>query len=273
MEKGEVIGKGRAAEVIYWGNNRVLKLFYKDFPNNLIDQQFKIDTIVGEIFPNCPKAFEKIEEKGRIGIVYEYIDGIILSEFMAKKIKNVGKVIKMLAELHVDMHKYEIKDESSHIDNFKRAIHQTDLLDDDQKNDIIKYIEKLPEGNSVCHGDLHPENILVSKDKLYVIDWSNAYLGNPNGDVARTFYLLKYGMAPSDEDYIKKSFIHKFFYKIGKSLVAKSYIKHYIKLTGISQNEIKKWDLAIFATRLHEPVPLEYDNLLKMIINSLKDHK
>ena len=45
MEKGEVIGKGRAAEVIYWGNNRVLKLFYKDFPNNLIDQQFKIDTM------------------------------------------------------------------------------------------------------------------------------------------------------------------------------------------------------------------------------------
>ena len=75
MEKGEVIGKGRAAEVIYWDNNRVLKLFYKDFPRNIIDYQFKVDTLIGKIFPNCPKAFEKIEENGRIGIVYEYIEG------------------------------------------------------------------------------------------------------------------------------------------------------------------------------------------------------
>ena len=80
MEKGEVIGKGRSAEVIYWSNNRVLKLFFKDFPNNLIDYQFKVDLLIGEIFPNCPKAFEKIEEKGRIGIVYEYIKGKILEE-------------------------------------------------------------------------------------------------------------------------------------------------------------------------------------------------
>jgi len=106
MEKGEVIGKGRAAEVIYWGNNRVLKLFYKSFPSNIIDYQFKVDTLIGKIFPNCPKAFEKIEENGRIGIVYEYIEGIILTEFMGKKIKSVGKAIRMLAEIHVDMHRY-----------------------------------------------------------------------------------------------------------------------------------------------------------------------
>ncbi len=47
MEKREVIGKGRAAEVIYWGNNRVLKLFSKSFPNNLIDYEFKVNTLIG----------------------------------------------------------------------------------------------------------------------------------------------------------------------------------------------------------------------------------
>ncbi|GAH03653.1 unnamed protein product, partial [marine sediment metagenome] len=31
--------------------------------------------MIGKIFPNCPKAFEKIEENGRIGILYEYIEG------------------------------------------------------------------------------------------------------------------------------------------------------------------------------------------------------
>ena len=55
--------------------------------------------------------------------------------------------------------------------------------------------------------------------------------------------------------------------------MAKTYIKHYMKLTGISLKEIKKWDLVIFAARLHEPVPLEYDNLLKMINKLLEHHK
>ncbi len=273
MEKGEVIGKGRTAEVIYWGDNRVLKLFYKDFPSSIIDYQYKVDTLIGKIFPNCPKAFKKIEENGRIGILYEYIEGIVLREFMGKKIKSVGKALRMLAELHVEMHKYEIKDINSQKNSFKLAIQQTDLLDDDQKKEIIKYMEKLPDGNTICHGDFHPENIIVSENKLYVMDWSNAYSGNPNGDVARTFYVLKYGLAPSDEYTIKKSFIHRFFFKAIKSLVAKTYIKHYIKLTGISLKEIKIWDLAIFAARLREPVPLEYENLLKMINNSLKHHK
>ena len=273
MEKGEVIGKGRSAEVIYWSNNRVLKLFFKDFPNNLIDYQFKVDSLIGEIFPNCPKAIEKIEEKGRIGIVYEYIEGKILSDFMGKKIKSVSKGIRMLAEIHAEMHKYEIMGINIQKDTFRLAINQTDLLDDDQKKEIIEYFEKLPDGNTICHGDLHPENVMVSKNKLYVIDWSNAYSGNPIGDVARTFYAVKYGLAPSDEYTLKKNFIVRFFFKKIKSLVAKTYIKHYMKLTGISLKEIKKWDLVIFAARLHEPVPLEYDNLLKMINKLLEHHK
>ena len=70
-----------------------------------------------------------------------------------------------------------------------------------------------------------------------------------------------------------KNFIVRFFFKKIKSLVAKTYIKHYIKLTGISLKEIRKWDLAIYAARLREPVPLEYDNLLKMITKILKNYK
>ncbi|MHA1986547.1 MAG: phosphotransferase [Promethearchaeota archaeon] len=270
MEKGEIIGKGRTAEVIYWGNNRVLKLFYQDFPRDLIEYQFKLDALIGKIFPNCPKAIEKIEEKDRIGIVYEYIQGVILTEFMGRRIKTVGKGMRRLAEIHADMHKCQINDILSQKNSFTLAINKTDLLDDDQKKEIIKYIEKLPDDNKICHGDLHPENLLVSKNKLYVIDWSNAYSGNPMGDVARTYYILKYGLAPSDEKTLKKNFIVRFFFKKIKSLVAKTYINHYIKLTGSSREEIKKWDLVIFAARLREPVSLEYDNLLKMISKSLK---
>ncbi len=273
MEKGDLIGRGRTAEVLYWGNNRVLKLFNQDISLELIDYQYKVDSLVGNIFSNCPKAFDKIEKDGRIGIVYEYIEGVPLREHMGNTFKKVGNGMRMLAEIHAEMHKHEIVDILTQYNFFTKAINKTEQLNDEQKRKIIKYLENLPDGNVICHGDIHPENILVCKDKSYVMDWSNAYSGNPNSDVARTFYVLKYGLGASDEVTLKKSFLHRFFFKAIKKLVARPYIKRYLKITGKSLKEIEGWNLVIFAARLYEPVPLEYDNLLKMIRKKLKHLK
>ncbi len=169
MEKGAVIGRGREAEIIYWGNNRVLKLFYKKFSREWVDYQFKVNSLVEKKFPNCPKAFEKIEDNERFGIIYEYIEGITLNEFMGKKLKNLGRGLRMLAEIHVDMHKHKIEDIHIQKNRLKLEIHQTNLLDDDQKKEIIQHLEKLPDGNIICHRDFHPDNIIISNDKLYLL--------------------------------------------------------------------------------------------------------
>jgi len=83
-------------------------------------------------------------------------------------------------------------------------------------------------------------------------------------------------LGPSDEEYVKKSFFHRFIFRIlkaFKSRFAKIYVNHYLKLKGISLEEIKKWNLVIFAARLHEGIPLEKENLLKMIKKLLKNNK
>lgn len=45
-------------------------------------------------------------------------------------------------------------------------------------------------GESVVHGDLHPENVLLSPTGPVVIDWSNARTGHPLDDVAITWLIL-----------------------------------------------------------------------------------
>ncbi|KKN35998.1 hypothetical protein LCGC14_0778110 [marine sediment metagenome] len=273
MEKGDLIGKGREAEIIYWGNNRVLKLFFKTFSRDWVDYQFKVNSLVEKKFPNCPKAFEKIEDNGRFAIIYEYIEGITLNEFMGKKLKNMGKSLRMLAEIHVDMHKHIIKDIHTQKNKLEYEINQTNLIDEDQKKEVIQHLEKLPDGNIICHSDFHPDNIIISKNKLFVVDWANACSGHPNGDVSRTYYIIKYGLSPSDEVFMKKSFMHRFLYRTAKGRAAKIYLNHYLKLTIISLKEIRKWDLPTFAARLREGISLENKNLQKMILKKLKKHK
>ena len=49
----------------------------------------------------------------------------------------------------------------------------------------------LPDGNFICHGDLHPGNIIRTKDgELCLIDFMNVCRGPKEYDVARTYVLL-----------------------------------------------------------------------------------
>lgn len=43
---------------------------------------------------------------------------------------------------------------------------------------------------ALCHGDLHPSNVILGVDGAVVVDWFDASRGDPVGDVARTTVLL-----------------------------------------------------------------------------------
>lgn len=42
----------------------------------------------------------------------------------------------------------------------------------------------------VCHGDLHPSNIILSEDGPMIVDWFDASRGDPVADVARSCVIL-----------------------------------------------------------------------------------
>lgn len=57
---------------------------------------------------------------------------------------------------------------------------------------VERLLPRLEEGQrQICHGDFHPFNVLVSGRRLAVIDWTDAGIGDPHGDVARTVLLFR----------------------------------------------------------------------------------
>jgi aminoglycoside phosphotransferase (APT) family kinase protein len=50
-----------------------------------------------------------------------------------------------------------------------------------------------------CHGDYHPLNVLVDGDRLTIIDWTDAGLGDRHGDVARTLLLFDLAAVGADK--------------------------------------------------------------------------
>ena len=67
------------------------------------------------------------------------------------------------------------------------------LLSGDMKRVALNALETLPDGNTLCHGDLNVQNVIFSSKGPVVIDWDNACRGNPLADVARVMLMMSMG--------------------------------------------------------------------------------
>jgi len=261
MEKGKLIGEGRTSEVFEWGQDRILKLFKIGLPKVPIENEYEVSINIYKQLKLTPKVYELIEIDNRSGIIYERINGITMMKVIASKPWTVKKEAQRLAELHksiqqkVDFRLFKYKT------RLKDNISNTDLLQDNIKTRLYEYIDSLEDDNILCHGDFHPDNVLITKNGEIIIDWMTATQGNPLTDIARTSIIFKFGVVP-DKTYLEKQiiyFIRNRFYL--------EYIKHYIKLTGVKIEQVEQWELPVAAARLTEWLPKDEKDALLNFIN------
>ena len=90
--------------------------------------------------------------------------------------------------------------ESVQIDRFvDHLTERAHALDDARLIAATGYLARtLPESTAVviCHGDLHPFNVLADRGRLTLLDWTAARIADPTYDLAFTALLLS--MAPLD---------------------------------------------------------------------------
>ncbi len=131
------------------------------------------------------------------------------------------------------------------------------------KETVLKVLGQLPEGSAVCHGDLHPDQIIMSLRGPIIIDWIDATQGNPLADVARTSLILQTGKVPS---FIAGRWLINRF----RGLFHSIYLRSYLQLRPASREQIAAWQLPVTAARLTEDIPEEKDHLLALIEASLQ---
>lgn len=267
MKKGRLIGQGRTAEVFEWGENKILKLFRQNIHKSLAENEYKISLDICERMATTPKVYGFKEIDNRNGIIYERIDGLTMMKLISLRPWKVKNLAHKLAELHKSIQQEFDFQLPRYKTILKENIASSELLSNDIKKKMYEYIEMLRDDNKLCHGDFHPDNVFVTKDRNVIIDWMTATQGNPLADVARTSIMFKFGVI-SEKPYLEKKIIN-----VLRNKFYSEYIKHYIDISEVSMEEIEQWELPIAAARLIEGIPesekVEIMKYINLKINGL----
>ncbi|GIO29740.1 MULTISPECIES: phosphotransferase family protein [Paenibacillus] len=259
-EKERMVAAERTAELYALESGRVLKLFRNGLPRTMAEEEFRIAQNVFRSGLHVPEPFEFLEREGRVGVVYEKAEGHTM---LAAIFQNPGIVeteARRMARIHAEIHGRKAEGLPRLKAALERRISDAPLLSAEEKAGIVLKLEELEDGGSLCHGDFHPDNVILGQ-KEWVIDWMTATAGSPAADVARTLLMLEHGALP---DELPPSAI-EFFTGIRQELAA-AYMNEYTRLTRIPREEIVKWMVPVASARLTEWIPdSEKEKLLELI--------
>jgi uncharacterized protein (TIGR02172 family) len=248
MEKGRHIGQGRTADVYAWGEDRILKLYQDWMPVHLVEQEYAITRAAQAAGVPVPATEEVVEVDGRFGIVFERVQGPSMLKVMQTKPWSMGTVVRQMAGLHAQIHGCSVPpglpSQRAQIEN---GIDASKDLPEAQKEIARRYLSQFPEGDRLCHGDFHPDNILVSDHGPVIIDWFTGTRGNPLADVSRTSLLFSTGGLPPQMPRPAQLVINA-----SRALVYRLYLRRYLQLRPAGHREIEAWDFPLIAARLRE---------------------
>jgi thiamine kinase-like enzyme len=256
------IGKGGSAEVFMVEDNKVLKLFYEGYGIDAVNYEIEIMRCINALGINAPMSYGLRSIDNRNGIVYDCVKGSSLLKIMSNDSSNIAEYIKKMAQEQYMIHQKINNNLPSEKIRFENQIIRSKQKLGETFNDIIDELKSLKSENYVCHGDFHPDNILVNENKYCIIDWMNAYSGTRAGDLARTYLMF---ISP----FISKAVPVKekdTYLKLKKEL-GDRYLEEYQKLSNITFDEIQQWMKVIAAVRLCDNLPDEENWLLDIINN------
>jgi thiamine kinase-like enzyme len=199
MNFEKIIGIGNTAVVYEYEEGKVIKLFNEGYPKEAVEREFYNAKAIEKIDFLKPKAYEIVFYEERKGIVYDKAKGESLLDWVMKT-GDLKECAKYMAELHRSILRNEISNVPSYKEFLKSNLVNIPSDDLEKQEEALKVLDKLPEGNTLCHGDFHPGNILMLDGQAMVLDFMNICKGNLLYDVARTVFLVEYTPVPEEAE-------------------------------------------------------------------------
>ena len=191
----------------------------------------------------------------------ERIDGPTMLRELSRRPWRLWAYAKVHARLHREMHAHSARGLPLQRERLHHVIDRiAEQIGVAAAARIHRAVDELPDGQSICHGDFHPDNILLHPQGPVIIDWGLATSGNPAADIAWTVYLFRSGGTPPGMSLWQRMTLTAL-----RRLFLAVYLRAYLRGASLTRREIRAWGPPTAALRLGDGIPKERERLLRTL--------
>ena len=198
---GEKINEGCSADIHAWAPGQVVKLFKPGHEPRLARHEAQMTRAASAAGLPAPEVLGEVTLEGRSAIVLSRHDGPTLAQLVRTRAVTPAQAGTLLAELALAVHRtVPPPGVISHRDLMLALLQSPgNLLPQPLAPVVHALLDGLPPEDGLCHGDLHPGNVIMTADGPRLIDWTRSRRAGAALDLGHCRVVLT-DLIPADHD-------------------------------------------------------------------------
>lgn len=241
------VARGNTSDLFAWSEHTLVKVLRPGIPAHWATVEAETIAQVHAAGLPVPETQGVIDFDGRPGIVLERIDGTAMWERMKIDPESIPDLIMQLLDLQTEVQRTAVPGLPSLADRLRTKISEAEQLPSDERRAAQELLGLLPLGESLCHGDFHPANIILSERGPIILDWFDAGRGDVTADYVRSSLLMR---PPSDRSAWLAGATPELLDQIHSH-----YITELLRRGAFDPRTFGAWEAVTAVARMSEPVP------------------
>jgi len=254
------IAEGREAEIFAWDDGTVLRLLRNPDGQRQLEWEAAAMRAAAGAGVRVPAVREITTFDGRPGLVLERIEGIDMLTLVGKKPWLVFSVGAQSGRIQAGVHEVRAPAEIPPLRVALRGRIERAGLPASLAQFALGVLDGLPDGDRICHGDLHPGNIMRTAGEPVLIDWTNVTRGDPIADFARTNMMVRLGDVPPGSP-----LVIRYGAIVARGLMRGAYVRAYRRERPLDLALAARWEIPVAAARIAEGIESENPKLIRLL--------